>query len=114
MHIPLKRDYITHMVDVDHIVYAKADSKGVLIYVLKNDRLVEYRSWGKPLKQWSADLGLIQANKSAAVSKQHIISYTRSTAADNDNRIIMTMRGNVTVRTARRQTADVRRQLNNK
>ena len=114
MLIPLKRDYIVNMVDVDHVVYAKAENKGVLIYVLKNDRLVEYRSWGKPLKQWANDLGLIQANKSAAIAKQHIISYTRSNAADNDNRILMTMRGNITIRTARRQTADVRRQLNSK
>ena len=114
MHIPLKRDYITHMVDVDHIVYAKADSKGVLIYVLKNDLLVEYRSWSKPLKQWADDLGMIRVNKSAAIAKQHIISCTRSDLYDNDNRILMTMRGNVSIRTSRRQTADVQRRLNNK
>ena len=114
MLIQLKRDYMVDMVDVDHVVYAKADSKGVLIYVLKNERLVEYRAWGKPLKQWSSEIGLIIVNRSTAIAKQHIISYTRSTAADNDNRILMTMRGNVTICTARRQTAGVRRQLKNK
>lgn len=114
MLIPLKRDYMVDMVDVDHVVYAKADSKGVLIYVLKNERLIEYRAWGKPLKQWSSEIGLIIVNRYAAIAKQHIISYTRSNLTDRDHCIMMTIRGGVAIRTSRRQTAGVRRQLNNK